>query len=105
MVRVERLPAGAQEVVRVLAVAQPADHPLLEELAPLDAATLRQALRDAIAGHVVVVGADDRYAFRHVLLREVIYDDLLPGERAALHLAVARALRAAAGGRRRRRRR
>ena len=92
MVRVERLPAAAQDVVRVLAVVQPADHALLEELVGLDAAALRQALRDAIAGHVVVVGDDDRYTFRHVLLREVIYDDLLPGERAALHLAVARAL-------------
>jgi DNA-binding CsgD family transcriptional regulator len=92
MVRIERLPPAAQEVLRVLAAAQPAEHALLEELAGLDAATLRQALRDAIAGHVVVVGADDRYVFRHVLLREVVYDDLLPGERAALHLAVAHAL-------------
>ena len=92
MVRIERLPPASQEVLRVLAAAQPAEHALLEELAGLDAAALRQALRDAIAGHVVVVGDDDRYAFRHVLLREVVYDDLLPGERAALHLAVARAV-------------
>jgi DNA-binding CsgD family transcriptional regulator len=99
MVRIERLPAVAQEVVRVLAVAQPADHALLEELAGIDAATLHQTLREAIAGHVVSVDSDDRYVFRHVLLREVVYDDLLPGERSALHLAVARALerRLAAG--------
>ncbi|WP_272477676.1 helix-turn-helix transcriptional regulator [Baekduia alba] len=92
MVRVERLPPGAQEVVRVLSVAQPADHPLLEALAIVDDATLRAALRDAIAGHVVAVDHSDRYVFRHVLLREVVYDDLLPGERSDLHLAVARAL-------------
>jgi ATP/maltotriose-dependent transcriptional regulator MalT len=92
MVRIERLSPEAQEVVRVLAAAQPVDHALLEELAGMEAATLRQGLRDAIAGHVVTVGADDRYGFRHVLLREVVYDDLLPGERAALHLAVAHAL-------------
>jgi len=94
MVRVERLPVGAQEVVRVLSVAQPADHGLLESLEVLDDAALRGALRDAIAGHVVAVDHSDRYVFRHVLLREVVYDDLLPGERAELHRSVARALEA-----------
>ncbi|HEY6759752.1 MAG TPA: AAA family ATPase [Baekduia sp.] len=94
MVRIERLPASAQEVVRVLSVAQPADHALLEGLGIVDDATLRAALRDAIVGHVVAVDGNDRYVFRHVLLREVVYDDLLPGERSDLHLAVARALEA-----------
>ena len=94
MVRVERLPQPAQEVVRVLSVAQPADHVLLEALGILDDAGLRAALRDAIAGHVVAVDGMDRYAFRHVLLREVVYDDLLPGERSELHRSVARALEA-----------
>ena len=94
MVRVERLPQPAQEVVRVLSVAQPADHALLEALAIVDDAGLRSALRDAIAGHVVAVDGMDRYAFRHVLLREVVYDDLLPGERSELHRSVARALEA-----------
>jgi DNA-binding CsgD family transcriptional regulator len=98
MVRIERLPAAAQEVVRVLAVAQPADEAVLEALTGLDQAALRTALRDAIAGHVVAVD-DERYAFRHVLLREVVYDDLLPGERSALHLAVGRALEARLGDR------
>jgi DNA-binding CsgD family transcriptional regulator/tetratricopeptide (TPR) repeat protein len=91
MVRVERLPAAAQELMRALAVAQPADDALLQALAVVEEPQLRQALRDAIAGHVVSIDADDRYVFRHVLLREVVYDDLLPGERSALHLAVARA--------------
>ena len=41
------------------------------------------------------------YRFRHALLREVVHDDLLPGEHAELHLALARALeRRAAAGRR-----
>ena len=46
---------------------------------------------------MIVVGRDDRYGFRHALLREVIYDDLLPGERAELHLRLARALEATLG--------
>ena len=78
----------------MLSVAQPADHALLEALEVLDDGALRSALRDAIAGHVVAVDGTDRYVFRHVLLREVVYDDLLPGERAELHRAVARALEA-----------
>ncbi len=34
----------------------------------------------------------DRYTLRHALLREAVHDDLLPGERAELHRALARAL-------------
>ena len=32
---------------------------------------------------------DARLSFRHALLREALYDDLLPGERVELHLALA----------------
>ena len=39
----------------------------------------------------------DGYDFRHALLREVVDADLLPGERARLHAAYARALDRAAG--------
>src|SRR5918912_748572 len=56
------------------------------------AATLREALREAVASHIVVATADGRYAFRHALLREVVQDDLLPGESAELHRALAHAL-------------
>jgi DNA-binding CsgD family transcriptional regulator len=42
-----------------------------------------------------VLVADERgYAFRHALLGEAVYDDLLPGERVRLHAAYAEALRA-----------
>ena len=99
MVRTERLPEAAQELLRVLAVAQRADHALLADASGLGAAELRAALREAAAGHLIVASADGMYRFRHALLREVVHDDLLPGEHAELHLALARALerRAAAG--------
>src|SRR5215208_4534817 len=92
MVRTERLPENAQEVLRVLAVAQRADHALLADAAGLSAAELRTALREATASHLIVAGGDGLYRFRHALLREVVHDDLLPGEHAELHLALARAL-------------
>jgi DNA-binding CsgD family transcriptional regulator len=53
---------------------------------------LHLALREAVAEQVLVAGEDGRLAFRHALLREALYDDLLPGERSELHLALAQAL-------------
>ena len=41
------------------------------------------------------VDADDGYVFRHALLREAIYHELLPGERSRLHAQLRRAARAA----------
>ncbi len=92
MVRVERLPDPAQEVLRLLAAAGRADHALLADASGMEPRTLRDAMREAVEGHIVVVDGEDRYGFRHALLREVVDDDLLPGEQAALHLALARAL-------------
>jgi DNA-binding CsgD family transcriptional regulator len=99
MLRIERLPDAAQELLRVLAVGGRLDHDLLAEAGGLDARELRESLRAAVASHLVVVDADGDYAFRHALLREVVQDDLLPGEGMELPRALAQALerRAAAG--------
>ena len=51
-----------------------------------------EALHDAVAHHVL--GEEDhRIAFRHALLAEVVYAELLPGEKSALHRAYLHALR------------
>ena len=92
MLRVDRLSPTAQELLRWLACQPAADHSLLAAVAGLDPAELRDALREAVASHIVVTLPDESYAFRHALLREVVYDDLLPGERTELHAALARAL-------------
>ena len=42
--------------------------------------------------HHVLVALDDGYGFRHALVREAAYGELLPGERADLHAAFATAL-------------
>ena len=99
MVRFERVSDETQEVLRLLAVAERPDHELLQETSGLDPRGLREALREAVAAHLVVAGPEGTYAFRHALQREVVADDLLPGERAELHGRVAEALerRAAAG--------
>jgi DNA-binding CsgD family transcriptional regulator/tetratricopeptide (TPR) repeat protein len=92
MVRIEQLSDPAQDVLRVLAVGQQVDHATLADVSGMDRAALVAALREAVACHLVVAQADDRYAFRHALLREVVADDLLPGERTELHRAFAEAL-------------
>jgi len=89
MLRVDRLSAKAQELLRWLACQPAADHSLLAAVAGLESAELRDALREAVASHIVVTLPDESYAFRHALLREVVYDDLLPGERTDLHAALA----------------
>jgi DNA-binding CsgD family transcriptional regulator len=91
MVRIEALPQDAQELLRVLSAGRSLDHTLLAEASGLEASALREALREAAAGHVIEVDEEGDYAFRHALLREVVHDDLLPGEHAELHLALARA--------------
>jgi ATP/maltotriose-dependent transcriptional regulator MalT len=99
MVRVERLDEQAQEILRVLAVGQRLDHRLLADAVGVDPGELVAPLRELDANHLIHATTDDRYVFRHALLREVIVDDLLPGERAELHLTLAHAFerRAAAG--------
>jgi DNA-binding CsgD family transcriptional regulator len=92
MLRIERLPEAARELMRVLAVGGRLDHELLAQAAGLDPRELRDGLRAAVADHLVVVDDDGHHAFRHALLREVVQDDLLPGEGAQLHRALAQAL-------------
>ncbi len=92
MLRLERLSPDAQLVLRVLAVSGRADEPLLAAVSGLESPALTAALREAVAGHVVEAWPDACFTFRHALLREVAYEDLLPGERAALHRDTALAL-------------
>jgi DNA-binding CsgD family transcriptional regulator len=90
--RLEALPDHARGVLRVAAAAgRRAGHRLLATVTDLPEPSLVEGLRAAVAQHVLVQDADG-YAFRHALLQEAAYEDLLPGERTALHLALAEAL-------------
>jgi DNA-binding CsgD family transcriptional regulator len=91
--RFERLPVAAQEVARVAAVVErPMSHALLETLSRLAPDELLAGAREAVAHQILVTHQDGTYAFRHALVGEAIYEDLLPGERTALHAALAEAL-------------
>src|SRR5699024_1442800 len=63
---------------------QCAGHALLTEVTALGPAALDGALRAALDARVLTI-SDGGYAFRHALLGEAVYDDLLPGERVRIH--------------------
>ncbi len=92
MLRIERLSDSAGLAVRTVSVGRALDEATIELISGVSGAGLREALREAVAEHVLVAGEDGRLCFRHALLREVVYDDLLPGERSAMHLELARLL-------------
>jgi len=94
MGRVEALSEPARHVLRVAAVAgRRVPHRLLAAVAALAEEQLTEALREAVAHQLLVVRAgEDGYGFRHALLQETVYADVLPGERARLHAGYARAL-------------
>ncbi|MFB4309170.1 AAA family ATPase [Actinomadura sp. GTD37] len=90
--RVERLSAGGQRVVRVAAVAgRRVDDELVRRVSGLDEAAVGEALREVVS-HQLLVPSGAGYTFRHALLREAVYADLLPGERTRLHADFARLL-------------
>ncbi|HSE55962.1 MAG TPA: AAA family ATPase [Nocardioidaceae bacterium] len=92
MVRVDQLDEKARQVVRAASCAgRQVSHELLAAVAGLDAGALDRALRDTVDSNVLVP-AGASYVFRHALLGEAVYDDLLPGERVRLHDAYAQAL-------------
>jgi len=89
--RVERLGDEAQHVVRVASVSgRRVKHAKLVEVSGLGPVALDAALRELVQHHLLVVTDDEVYMFRHALLREAVYGDLLPGERVRLHAAYAR---------------
>ena len=94
LTRVEALSPATQQVLQAAsATGRRVGHRLLGEVAGLPPGELGDALREAVAHHVLVVEGDDGgYAFRHALVAEAVYDDILPMERVRLHVACAEAL-------------
>ncbi|TQL50860.1 tetratricopeptide repeat protein [Ornithinicoccus hortensis] len=93
LVRLDRLDEQARGVVRAAAAAgRRVAHDLLASVGGLSDGALNDALRAAVEANILVPWGDSSYAFRHALLAEAVYDDLLPGERTRLHAAYVSAL-------------
>jgi len=96
LARVESQSTVVRDVLRIAAVAGPTvDHSLLAAAAGLPDDELNRALREAVESYLLAPHTSTAgYSFRHALLKEAIYSDLLPGERRNLHLRLARTLAA-----------
>ncbi len=93
--RMSALSSAAQHLLRVAAVAgAPVDARLLEVVMGADD-TFGQTLRETLDASILLrerSTQDEAFGFRHALLRDAVYGDLLPGERTRLHASYARAL-------------
>ena len=86
LVHLDRLDEVTRRVVRIVSVAgRQVSHGLLAAVSDLGSAELEGALRTAVEANVLAASRGGTYAFRHALLGEAVYDDLLPGERVRLH--------------------
>ncbi|HEY1738785.1 MAG TPA: AAA family ATPase [Acidimicrobiia bacterium] len=93
LARIDALSDGARVILQVAAViGARVPHSFLEAVVSSEGKCLdHEALRESVEQHVLV--ADDAgYRFRHALVQEAVYDDLLPGERAEMHERVATVL-------------
>ena len=95
-VLLSRVTALSEEAQRLLGVAAVAGRrvptELLAAVSGAPEAELEGPLREALASQIVVAEREsgvDSYRFRHALLAEAVYDDLLPSERRRLHAAYA----------------
>jgi hypothetical protein len=95
----ERLGRASLDVLRIAAVsssvspsygASRTPHEVLRSVAGLDDLALDEALRPVVRARLLLVDGDG-YVFRHTLIRDAVYDDLLPGERIRLHTRCAEA--------------
>jgi predicted ATPase/DNA-binding CsgD family transcriptional regulator len=102
LARVQRLPDQTQTALRIASAAgERAGEALLSAVTGLSDDDLEHALRPAVAANVLVADPEG-YTFRHALIREAMYEDLLPGERGRVHARFAEAIAAhpsLAGGR------
>ena len=100
LTRLEQLSPTSQQVVRVASVGgRRVGHELLARASELDSSELEAAQREAITHQVLVAEEGERYAFRHALLAEAVYGDLLPGERVRLHATFAQLIDESIDGR------
>lgn len=94
----ERLDPAVQQLARTASVAgRRVAQPLLAAVARLDPflagdRTVDETVRQAVAHHLLLPEGPDYLGFRHALLAEAVYADLLPSEQSALHRAYLRAL-------------
>jgi DNA-binding CsgD family transcriptional regulator/tetratricopeptide (TPR) repeat protein len=96
LARVVRLGDRTQQVLGVAAAAGPGvTQPTLAAVTGIDDQALLDGLREAVDQQLLVPEpGGDGYLFRHALVAEAVYSELLPEERVRLHTELASALEA-----------
>jgi DNA-binding CsgD family transcriptional regulator len=96
LARVVRLGDRTQQVLGVAAAAGPGvTQPTLAAVTSIDDQALLDGLREAVDQQLLVPEpGGDGYLFRHALVAEAVYSELLPEERVRLHTELASALEA-----------
>ena len=85
LVRLDPLSEAGREVVRTISAAgRRISHDLLAAVVDLPPGAFEEGVREAVELNLLEAGPR-HYTFRHALLAEAVYDDLLPGERVRLH--------------------
>lgn len=91
--RVDRLSPDARHVLTVAAVSgRRFDFNLLQQALHRDEQRLLALIKELLAAQLVVEESAERFAFRHALVQQAIYGDLLARERMSLHNAIVEAL-------------
>ena len=98
LARIDALDAGPRALLRLASVnGTRLDTATLADLAGLDQAQAESYLREALDANVLR-RAGGSLEFRHPLLREAAYDDLMPDERTRIHGRLAEILQAGVDG-------
>ena len=96
LMRADRFPATTQSTLRIAAlIGNDVPHALLEVVCAegeIGVVELDQALRELVDASILRPSRESQYEFRHSLLRESVHADLMPGEHARIHSAIAQAL-------------
>ncbi len=96
LIRVAGLTPSGRSVLNAAATAgRRVDPDLLAEVASMTEPEVEAAVHEAIAARLLIVESDPagaRYAFRHALVQEAVYAELLPSHRRRLHVTLASAL-------------
>ncbi len=88
--RTDQLSKSARRVLILAAIAGLRfDFALLQALTKQDEDHLLQLLKELMAAQLVVEESEEQFAFRHALIRQAVYADLLVRERKALHHTMA----------------
>jgi DNA-binding NarL/FixJ family response regulator len=93
LLRLDQLDDAGRQTLRAAAVAgRRVSHDLLARVVDLKPDELDRAIRGVVDNNLLLPIGSAGYAFRHALLAEAVYEDLLPGERVRLHSSYTSAL-------------